>query len=409
MANSEFTNIDFGFRYGTTKAINSTSVLNGTFNIATDTGELYIDVDGSRIPMNKDINIYNTEAEIKAIVNPYSGKLYYAKDTYKLFAYDSENLKWINAGGSPDEVNARIDALTNVVNAIYSFEIVILNEGESLPETGESHIIYFVPQENSDEDTLYDEFVWIESEEYYEKIGISAPDLANYYTKTEVDATVTNINTNISNLGTTVANNKSAIEGTVSDLTDTVAANKTAIESTVSDLTDTVAANKSAIEGTVSDLTDTVAANKSAIESTVSDLTDTVAANKTAIEGTVSDLADTVADNYTTLDTKIDSIGGGAAPTSHAVADTTYGGSTETLYGHSKLSDTYNSEVGAAADSIGASQKALYDAFIALTQSISTATTSLEEVIATTVADLDYGDEDADVTPESDPENTEGE
>lgn len=373
MANSEFTNIDFGFRYGTTKAINSTSVLNGTFNIATDTGELYIDVDGSRIPMNKDINIYNTEAEIKAIVNPYSGKLYYAKDTYKLFAYDSENLKWINAGGSPDEVNARIDALTNVVNAIYSFEIVILNEGESLPETGESHIIYFVPQENSDEDTLYDEFVWIESEEYYEKIGISAPDLANYYTKAEVDATVTNINTNISNLGTTVANNKTAIEGTVSDLTDTVAA------------------------------------NKSAIESTVSDLTDTVAANKTAIEGTVSDLADTVADNYTTLDTKIDSIGGGAAPTSHAVADTTYGGSTETLYGHSKLSDTYNSEVGAAADSIGASQKALYDAFIALTQSISTATTSLEEVIATTVADLDYGDEDADVTSESDPENTEGE
>ena len=56
----------------------------------------------------------------------------------------------------------------------------------------------------------------------------------------------------------------------------------------------------------------------------------------------------------------------GKAPTSHAVNAATYGLGTASLYGHVKLSDTYNSSVGAAANSIGASQAALYNAYTAL-------------------------------------------
>lgn len=50
-------------------------------------------------------------------------------------------------------------------------------------------------------------------------------------------------------------------------------------------------------------------------------------------------------------------------PTAHASTATTYGAGNASNFGHVKLSDTYNSNVGAAANSIGASQKAIYDAY----------------------------------------------
>lgn len=55
----------------------------------------------------------------------------------------------------------------------------------------------------------------------------------------------------------------------------------------------------------------------------------------------------------------------GAAPTSHASADTTYGAATATDYGHVKLSNSYTSSAGAAADGIAASSCAVYAAYTA--------------------------------------------
>lgn len=188
---TEFNNIDFGFRYGTQRAIDTTYYKAGTFNIATDTGELYIDIGGSRVPMNKDIHLINTEAELRAITNPTSDRVYYTKDTMRLFVYDETRLRWNNIGGSPDEILDRVAALSEVVNAIHSFEIVILESADDLPEEGESHIIYFVPQEEqTSEDIKYEEYVWIVNERYYEKIGIAEADLNNYYTKGDVDAII---------------------------------------------------------------------------------------------------------------------------------------------------------------------------------------------------------------------------
>ena len=54
-----FSNIDFGFRYGNSRAVSHSDLLDGTFVIATDTGELYIDIGGIRVPMNKDIFKWN--------------------------------------------------------------------------------------------------------------------------------------------------------------------------------------------------------------------------------------------------------------------------------------------------------------------------------------------------------------
>lgn len=50
-------------------------------------------------------------------------------------------------------------------------------------------------------------------------------------------------------------------------------------------------------------------------------------------------------------------------PMSHASTTTTYGGGNSSNYGHVKLSDTYNSNVGGASSSLGASQTAVYNTY----------------------------------------------
>lgn len=59
-------------------------------------------------------------------------------------------------------------------------------------------------------------------------------------------------------------------------------------------------------------------------------------------------------------------------PTAHATSSTTYGGGTASNYGHIKLSDTYNTQQSsvAAANSVGASAKAVQDAYNALNSNL---------------------------------------
>jgi hypothetical protein len=82
---------------------------------------------------------------------------------------------------------------------------------------------------------------------------------------------------------------------------------------------------------------------------------------------------------FSTLNTNL----GGKAPTSHASSETSYGVGSASNYGHVKLSDTYASNVGAAANAIGASQKALYDAY-------TKAKSNLQDVTVNVTAGKDY-------------------
>ena len=76
---------------------------------------------------------------------------------------------------------------------------------------------------------------------------------------------------------------------------------------------------------------------------------------------------------------------GSMTPSSHASTATTYGVGTASNYGHVKLSDTYASNVGAAANSIGASQSALYNAYAACAKKATaqtfTATQTFDKII----------------------------
>lgn len=81
--------------------------------------------------------------------------------------------------------------LREMIEAIKTIKINIVEE---LPQTGSNDIIYFILNSNSTEDNnVYDEYVWIESESKYEKLGSFTTniDLSQYLLKSGGEITGT--------------------------------------------------------------------------------------------------------------------------------------------------------------------------------------------------------------------------
>ena len=78
------------------------------------------------------------------------------------------------------EVNSLIAAAIGDIQGI-TYEIV-----SSLPATGKSGVIYLVANSKTETNNIYDEYIW--NANSFEKIGTTAVDLSNYYTKTEMQA-----------------------------------------------------------------------------------------------------------------------------------------------------------------------------------------------------------------------------
>ena len=74
-----------------------------------------------------------------------------------------------------DAINEAIGGLTGI-----SFEVV-----ETLPTRGKAGVIYLVAHSHGAGDN-YDEYVWLEKSESYEKIGNTDVDLSNYVTKNDI-------------------------------------------------------------------------------------------------------------------------------------------------------------------------------------------------------------------------------
>ena len=74
-----------------------------------------------------------------------------------------------------DAINEAIGDLTGI-----SFEVV-----ETLPTRGKTGVIYLVAHSHGAGDN-YDEYVWLEKSESYEKIGNTDVDLSNYVTKNDI-------------------------------------------------------------------------------------------------------------------------------------------------------------------------------------------------------------------------------
>lgn len=271
MPNSEFST-DFGFRRGSEASLNRTAVKDGTFNLCLDTGNLFIDIDGQRIS-TRDITIVETEAEVRAIADP-NPRIYFAKDTDNFLIFDIPTLSWRLAGAEHavysekagadsngnifeefyetiensdskiSDINDTLSELRGIIAQINSFEIRVLESEDNLPLEGEEHIIYFVPNENEEGNTQFDEYVWLAEEEFYEKIGITKPDLADYYTKTNVDDILSDLQSDLEGQINGVQGNVDTLSGNVNTLSGYVSSNT----SDIGALNSTVANNKIASE-----------------------------------------------------------------------------------------------------------------------------------------------------------------
>ena len=255
MANSGFSNIDFGFRFGTQDQINRTSIENGTFYIDTENGNFYVDINSRRIPLN-DILFGYTENEIRSIPIP-DNKVYFSKDTYNILFFDNNELSWRKVGGeyanyarsdqngnvidttyetksnvasATSGLQDQIDALDQKVDSINRFNVEFYDSVENLPEIGTKFVIYFVPStsDNGDESDATDnvcvEFIWIETGEnegYYEQIGLATVDLGNYYTKEDSDDKF-ETKLDASSKESTLSDNISSVAGDLSSYKTTV-------------------------------------------------------------------------------------------------------------------------------------------------------------------------------------------
>lgn len=85
---------------GYQSALLNTPIENGKIRVTTDTSQLFIDIDNSRIEIT-DIIKDLTEEEIKSLLVPLP-KFYLASDTYKLLVYNTDNDEWVNVAKSAE-------------------------------------------------------------------------------------------------------------------------------------------------------------------------------------------------------------------------------------------------------------------------------------------------------------------
>lgn len=171
----------------------------------------------------KNITILN--GVISAIDTTYEGSDFDIKDLS-----DSTNLKSI-WNGKQDKLIAGTNIIItgNTISAVQSagFAVLIVDE---LPETGEQNTIYFLSNPTGIFPNIYNEYMYINNN--WELIGNTAIDLYNYYTKTEIESIVDNIETKINSKQSILipgnniiinGNTISAIDTTYSDATQTEA------------------------------------------------------------------------------------------------------------------------------------------------------------------------------------------
>lgn len=138
-----------------------------------------------RIDSNTD-NIERNYLLITDIVNDL--KEYVKKNNLSDVAFSGDYDDLINAPDIPsldgyattNYVDLKID---EAIGKISGFDFLVVDK---LPEVGESGHIYLVLHQHGDKD-IYDEYIWVQSIQSFEKIGTTDIDLSNYYTKDEIN------------------------------------------------------------------------------------------------------------------------------------------------------------------------------------------------------------------------------
>ena len=100
----------------------------------------------------------------------------------KIKRLTASDIKYDNTSSTglvSDNVKDAIDELSRRGG----FRNVIVNE---LPPVGEGGVCYYVPKEVSETENIYEEYIWLDEIENYEKIGDTAVDLTDYVKEEEL-------------------------------------------------------------------------------------------------------------------------------------------------------------------------------------------------------------------------------
>lgn len=136
-----------------------------------------------------DNNTDNIERNYLLIANIINNlKEYAKKNSLSNVAFSGDYNDLINTPDIPSldgyattgYVDLKID---EAIGKISGFDFLVVDE---LPEIGESGHIYLVLHHHEDKD-IYDEYIWVQSIQSFEKIGTTDIDLSDYYTKDEIN------------------------------------------------------------------------------------------------------------------------------------------------------------------------------------------------------------------------------
>lgn len=112
------------------------------------------------------------------------------------------------------------EEVNTIIGNLHSVSISVV---ETLPDVGESNIIYFVPKTGSEND-VYDEYVYINNS--WEHIGSTQVDLTDYYNKNQINGLFSdlenNINNDIGNLSDLNTQNKSNLVSSINEINSSI-------------------------------------------------------------------------------------------------------------------------------------------------------------------------------------------
>lgn len=80
------------------------------------------------------------------------------------------------------------EEITQAINeAIRGVSGISFKKEDQLPDSGETGVIYLIPNSSSQDKNIYDEYFWVEEDSQFEFLGTTAIDLEDYVTKTELN------------------------------------------------------------------------------------------------------------------------------------------------------------------------------------------------------------------------------
>jgi len=310
--------------YGTKAKTLAKSVANGTLRV-TDTNELYVDINDSRLHLGSIVTGL-TASQIAALpAASILPKIYISSDTNTLYWYSVSENKWSVVGGDSvahaetatsatndgagnsivdtymtkaaaatehAAINEEITSIKTTIDGINSFEVRTVAAVADMPVPGKSNILYFVPNDTiTGNNNKYDEYIWFVNEAednggHYENIGTTEANFGNYYTKAEIDAKETTINSSISALDTAYKAADTTLQGNIDTLSGTVSAIDTAYKAADT----TLQGNIDTLEGTVSAMDTAYKAADTTLQGNIDTLSGTVTANKAITDQTQTDL-----------------------------------------------------------------------------------------------------------------------